>query len=134
MLKIFTSFLLACLALSVTSPLQHTVVQKLPPATEQAPADTSVLTVPEINETKLKYSRVPLNEDFDFVLEAVDRGKFTLNIPQDTQAPLVIKVYDIIGNLLYQETIRVRGSFEKEFDLSLYENQLFIVEVGDGVL
>jgi len=131
MLKIFAATLIACLAVA-----SYTTVPKLMGQERLTPlappqADTSVLTVPSISETKLKYSKVPLNENFDFELEAVDRGKFKLNILQDPESPIVIKVYDIIGNLLHEETVRVEGSFVKEYDLSFLKNQLFIVEVGN---
>ncbi|WKN32050.1 hypothetical protein PZB74_01615 [Porifericola rhodea] len=94
--------------------------------------DTSIQqTTPKLSETRLRYSKNPLNQDFDFELNAVSQGKFSLNVLQDTKAMVSIKVYDIIGNLLYEENVRIRGSFKKEFDLSFLKTKFFIVEVGN---
>lgn len=94
--------------------------------------DTSIQeSTTKINETKLKYSKNPLNQDFDFELNPLDQGKFSLNVLHDTKAMVSIKVYDIIGNLIYEENVRIRGSFKKEFDLSSLKTKFFIVEVGN---
>jgi len=94
--------------------------------------DTSILKEsPKIDETHLRYSKSVLNRDFDFELKAVSQGKFKLNILQDTKAMVSIKVYDVIGNLLYVENVKIRGSFAKEFDLSELKTRFFIVEIGN---
>lgn len=94
--------------------------------------DTSIQeNTTKVNETKLKYSKNPLNQEFDFELSSLDQGKFSLNVLHDTKAMVSIKVYDIIGNLLYEENVRIRGSFKKEFDLSTLKTKFFIVEVGN---
>lgn len=84
-----------------------------------------------VDETNLKYSKNLLNQDFDFELNPLAQGKFSLNMLHDTKAMVSIKVYDIIGNLLYEENVKIRGSFEKEFDLSFLKTKFFIVEVGN---
>jgi len=94
--------------------------------------DTSIIQEnPKINETNLKYSKGLLNRDFDFELKPISHGKFKLNMLQNTKAMVSIKVYDIIGNLLYEENVRIRGSYAKEFDLSSLKTKFFIVEVGN---
>ncbi|WPP52554.1 T9SS type A sorting domain-containing protein [Catalinimonas niigatensis] len=84
-----------------------------------------------VDETNLKYSKNLLNQDFDFELNPLAQGKFSLNMLQDTKAMVSIKVYDIIGNLVYEENVKIRGSFKKEFDLSFLKTKFFIVEVGN---
>ncbi|MFP4092875.1 MAG: hypothetical protein ACLFUB_00205 [Cyclobacteriaceae bacterium] len=96
--------------------------------------DTTIKPNPglKINETPIKYSRSLLNQDFDFELKSVAHGKFKVNILNDTKAKVSIRVYDVIGNLLYEENVRIRGSFMKEFDLSQLKTNFFIVEIGNN--
>lgn len=111
-----------------SSMAQDMAVFQLPLAVQ----DTSIQNGASIiDETNLKYSKNLLNENFDFELNPVAQGKFTINMLHDTKAMVSIKVYDIIGNLLYEENVKIRGSFQKEFDLSFLKNKFFIVEVGN---
>jgi len=94
--------------------------------------DTSILkSNTKLDETHLRYSKALLNKDLDFELQAVAQGKFKLNILQNTKAMVSIKVYDVIGNLLHEENVKVRGSYAKEFDLSQLKTRFFIVEIGN---
>lgn len=105
---------------------QDVAVYKLPLVLQ----DTSIQDR-AVDETNLKYSKNLLNQDFDFELNPLAQGKFSLNMLQDTKAMVSIKVYDIIGNLVYEENVKIRGSFQKEFDLSFLKTKFFIVEVGN---
>ena len=94
--------------------------------------DTSITKQsPKVDETGIRYSRNVLNRDFDFELKAISQGKFKLNVLQDTKAMVSIRVYDVIGNLLHEENVKIRGSFAKEFDLSSLNTRFFIVEIGN---
>lgn len=94
--------------------------------------DTSIIKQsPKVDETGLRYSRNVLKRDFDFELKAISQGKFKLNVLQDTKAMVSIRVYDVIGNLLHEENVKIRGSFAKEFDLSSLKTRFFIVEIGN---
>ena len=94
--------------------------------------DTSILNSnTKLDETHLRYSKSVLNRDFDFELQAVAQGKFKLNILQNTKAMVSIKVYDVIGNLLHEESVRIRGSFAKEFDLSQLKTRFFFFVIGN---
>jgi len=94
--------------------------------------DTSIVdNDPMVDETGLRYSRHVLNRDFDFELKAISQGKFKLNVLKDTKAMVSIRVYDVIGNLLHEENVKIRGSFAKEFDLSFLKTRFFIVEIGN---
>lgn len=94
--------------------------------------DTSILKKnAQLDETHLRYSRTVLNQNFDFELQAIAQGKFKLNILQDTKAMVSIRVYDVIGNLLHEENVKIRGSYAKEFDLSKLKTRFFIVEIGN---
>ena len=93
--------------------------------------DTTISQSPQMDESHLRYSNAVLNQDFDFQLKALSHGKFELNVLQDTKAMVSIKVYDVIGNLLYEENVKIRGSFAKEYDLSELKTRFFIVEIGN---
>lgn len=83
-------------------------------------------------ESIIRYNQGILKNDFDFNLTPVAKGKFKLNIVNDTKALVFIKVYDIIGNLIYQEQIRIRGGFNKDFDLSFSKSDFFVVQIGNS--
>ncbi len=123
MLSGITFYVLSCPLMA-----QDMAIYKLPPVLQ----DTAIHdNTANIDETNLKYSKNLLNQNFDFELNPVAQGTFSLNMLHDTKAMVSIKVYDIIGNLLYEENVRVRGSFKKEFDLSFLKTKFFIVEVGN---
>lgn len=73
-----------------------------------------------------------VNPDFDFKLKRTDTGKFTVNFYCDSKKAVTIKIYDIIGNLIKQETITEEGLVSKEFDLTYYNPKFFIVEAGSS--
>jgi len=94
--------------------------------------DTSIIRPgTKVDETGIRYSKGVLNQNFDFELKAIAKGKFSLNVLQDTKAMVSVKVYDVIGNLLYEENVKIRGSFAKEYDLSSLKTRFFIVEIGN---
>lgn len=124
-------YMLPCIIfyfMSLASMAQDVAVFNLPLVVQ----DTSIQdATPTVDETNLKYSKNLLNQNFDFELNPISQGKFSLNMLHDTKAMVSIKVYDIIGNLLYEENVKIRGSFKKEFDLSFLKTKFFIVEVGN---
>ena len=126
----YTALLTLCIVHLLTMTIQAQDIARY----EALPIfpDTSILKDnPKINDNYIRYSKSVLNKDFDFELKAVAQGKFKLNILQDTKAMVSIKVYDVIGNLLYVENVKIRGSFAKEFDLSELKTRFFIVEIGN---
>ena len=94
------------------------------------PSETSHSSGP-VAEKKLQYNKEVLRQEFDFRLSAVAEGKFSLDIATGSKGPVFIKVYDIIGNLLYQKNVRVRGTLQEEVDLSHLDVHFFVVEVGN---
>lgn len=73
-----------------------------------------------------------VNPDFDFKLKKVEKGIFAVSFYNDSDKAITIKIYDIIGNLVKQETISEKGSITKEYDLSYYNPRFFIVEAGSS--
>lgn len=94
--------------------------------------DTSLFTPPATPiENRLNYSRSILNQSFDFRLEPISDGKFEINISGSPRTDLKIRVYDVIGNLLYEDAVRIRGFLRKKLDLSDYKSNFFIIEIGN---
>ncbi|ADR22159.1 hypothetical protein MATR_02030 [Marivirga tractuosa] len=73
-----------------------------------------------------------VNPEFDFKLKKTETGKFTLSFYKDTDKSTTIKIYDLIGNLIKQETVSKAGLFTKEYDLSYYNPKFFVVEAGSS--
>ncbi|MBK6266660.1 hypothetical protein JKA74_16560 [Marivirga sp. S37H4] len=82
----------------------------------------------EINYPK----KILVNPDFDFKLKSTSKGKFILSFFKKQNKAITIKIYDITGNLVLQETVSEDGSFSKEYDLSYYKPKFFVVEVGSS--
>ena len=98
-----------------------------------APGYAQPTTRPAVSvaEQRLQYTREILRQEFDFQLSPVGEGKFSLDIVTGSQGPVFIKVYDIIGNLLYEKSVRVRGTQQEEVDLSHLDLRFFVVKVGN---
>ncbi|MEM8965680.1 MAG: hypothetical protein AAGE93_04620 [Bacteroidota bacterium] len=108
--------------------------QEIAPNSDTLPLsiDSSLFSPPSVPiENRLKYSRNILNQSFDFKLQPISSGKFEINISGSPRTNLSVKVYDIIGNLLYEDDVRVRGFRRKEIDLSDYKSNFFIIEIGN---
>lgn len=97
------------------------------PARPTQPSPSS----PTLFERDINYPNRILREELDFELTPVSQGKFRLNITTQNKGFFFIKVYDVIGNLLYEEKVRVRGSFQQELDMSDYSTDFFIIEIGN---
>lgn len=84
-------------------------------------------------EGRVNYSKKLLvNPEFDFKLKKTETGKFTISFYKENNKSTTIKIYDIIGNLIKQETVSKSGLFTKEYDLSYYNPKFFIVEAGSS--
>ena len=86
---------------------------------------------PTLSDKQINYPNRILREELDFELTPVSEGKFKLNITTQTKGFFFVKVYDVIGNLLYEQKVRVRGNFQQEFDLSEHTTNFFIIEAGN---
>jgi hypothetical protein len=73
-----------------------------------------------------------VNPEFDFKLKKTNTGKFTISFYKEDDKAVKIKIYDLIGNLVKQETVSKSGLFTKEYDLSYYNPKFFIVEAGSS--
>jgi len=73
-----------------------------------------------------------VNPEFDFKLKKTEAGKFSISFYKESEKALTIKIYDLIGNLIKQETVSKSGLFSKEYDLRYYNPKFFIVEAGSS--
>jgi hypothetical protein len=82
---------------------------------------------------KINYPKqILVNPDFDFKIKSTQKGKFIVSFYKSQSKPITIKIYDITGNLVLQESVLDDGSFSKEYDLSYYKPKFFVVEVGSS--
>jgi len=72
------------------------------------------------------------NEKIDFKLSKTKSGSFLISFYNNDRKPVAIKIYDITGNLVKQETVVKKGSYSKEFNLAYYKPSFFVVEVGNS--
>ena len=114
------------LLMYTTSFAQDTLRSRSYPPPTQTTSPT-----PAISEKQISYPTRILSEELDFELTPISEGKFKLNITTQAKGFFFIKVYDVIGNLLYEQKVRVRGSFQQELDMSEYTTNFFIIEIGN---
>ena len=95
------------------------------------PAANRSVTPPTITENQIDYPAEILRHELDLQLTPVSEGKFEVNIASRAKGFIFIKVYDVIGNLLHEEKVRVRGNFQQVLDLSDHASKFFIIEVGN---
>lgn len=100
-------------------------------AQESPSSNRSSVIAPAITEKQIDYPAEILRHELDLQLTPVSDGKFAVNITSRAKGFIFIKVYDVIGNLLHEEKVRVRGDFQQVLDLSKYASKFFIVEVGN---
>lgn len=83
-------------------------------------------------EPGIHYTHKILNNEFDFYLQAVSEGKFSINFFNHHKEAVSIKVYDIIGNVLYESNVKLKGNASQQIDLSQLKTSFFIVEIKNG--
>ncbi|GIV38609.1 MAG: hypothetical protein KatS3mg033_0409 [Thermonema sp.] len=66
----------------------------------------------------------------DFEVQAIGNRRFIVRFYNDTDG-VFLRVYDVIGNLVYQERVTKKGNYVKEFDMSHARSDVYIVEVGN---
>ena len=72
------------------------------------------------------------NDSLDFEVKVIKPRKFLLSFYKKQASDIFIKIYDVLGKLVHQEKVSKRGKFKKEYDLSAYKNELYVIEIGDN--
>lgn len=80
--------------------------------------------------TMFAYEVVDVFNPIDFEVQAIGNRRFVVRFYNDTDG-VFLRVYDVIGNLIYQERIVQKGVYVKEFDMSTLRSEVYIVEVGN---
>jgi len=83
-------------------------------------------------EKPFNYSNATLNQSVSFDLNAISKRKFSVSFLNKNHSQIAVKIYDIIGNLIIEENVSGKGYFYKVYDLSFYNSDLFIIEVGNS--
>ena len=71
-------------------------------------------------------------DSIEFNVEVVQPRKFFLSFHMKREETFFIKIYDVIGNLIHHEVVSKKGRFRKQYDLSKYKTDLYVIEVGTG--
>lgn len=101
-----------------------------------ASSDTSKISISKRGsfspEKPFNYSNTSLSQSVSFDLKPISKRKFSVSFLNKNNARVAVKIYDVIGNLLIEENVSGKGYFYKEYDLSFYNSDLFIIEVGNS--
>jgi hypothetical protein len=83
-------------------------------------------------ETPFKSNNSLLNKSFDFNVQTLNKGVFTINFINASEKPVSIKIYDLIGNLILLDEISVQGQISRKYNFSSLKMDYFIIEVGNA--
>ncbi|WP_241275489.1 hypothetical protein [Belliella calami] len=71
-------------------------------------------------------------ERVSFDLKAEGIKKFSIILDKKSVEITKVKVFDTLGNLLFEDRIMPEDNGKKSYDLSHIQSQLFVVEVGNS--
>mgnify|MGYP006144536373 CR=1 FL=1 len=71
-------------------------------------------------------------ERVSFDLKAEGIKKFSIVLDKKSVEITKVKVFDTLGNLLFEDRIMPEDNGKKSYDLSHIQSQLFVVEVGNS--
>jgi hypothetical protein len=109
-------------AINATVHLASAAYTELLPQPSAEPVRTSILTAEVLIES----------DSIEFDVEVVQPRKFFLSFTMKRGETFFIKIYDVIGNLIHHEVVSKKGWFRKQYDLSKYKTDLYVIEVGSG--
>lgn len=82
-------------------------------------------------EQPLKDVSIPLQERLSFELSSKKKGAIRVQFRGDVMTTVNLKVYDLIGNLLHETTVKINGNRQYSIQLPEVKSRFFIVEVGN---
>lgn len=83
-------------------------------------------------DTGLSFPNHLTSSSVDFKLKSTGEKKFNIILDESPLNTIKIKIYDIVGNLIIEDTIKPGNGSKKSFDFSGIKSKLFIVEVGNS--
>ena len=70
-------------------------------------------------------------QNIDFEVRILGNRRFQLNFVNTSNGLVYVRIYDVIGNLVKEEVVNTPGKFSKDYDMSDYKSEVYIVEVGN---
>ncbi len=70
-------------------------------------------------------------QNIDFEVRILGNRRFQLNFVNTSNSLVYVRIYDVIGNLVKEEVVNTPGKFSKDYDMSAYKSEVYIVEVGN---
>ncbi|GGF16227.1 T9SS type A sorting domain-containing protein [Echinicola rosea] len=84
------------------------------------------------SENNITFPKNLNKPDVDFNLKSTGSKKFKIILEDDVQNNTSVKIFDIIGNLIMEDTIKPKDGKQKNYDFSHISSELFVVEVGNS--
>ncbi|QHT71453.1 hypothetical protein GXP67_34740 [Rhodocytophaga rosea] len=95
-------------------------------------SDSKLHTVSVYSNSSFQTFTKAQTDSLDFEVKLVKPRKFLLSFYKKQASDIFIKIYDVLGNLVHQEKVSKKGKFKKEYDLSAYKTELYVIEVSDS--
>jgi len=70
-------------------------------------------------------------QNIDFEVKILGNRRFQLNFVNTSNGLVYVRIYDVIGNLVKEEVVNSPGKFSKDYDMSAYKSEVYIIEVGN---
>ncbi|WP_246538984.1 hypothetical protein [Litoribacter ruber] len=84
-------------------------------------------------EKDLKFPKdLAYQPPIDFNLESQGYKQFVIKLNNKTKVSTRVKVYDMVGNLIIEDTIKPSDGVLKKYDMRDVNTQLFVVEIGNS--
>lgn len=83
-------------------------------------------------DTGISFPNRLYSSSVDFKLKSSGEKIFKVILDKPSLSNIKIKIYDVVGNLIIEDTIKPSDGSEKSFDFSHINSQLFVVEVGNS--
>ncbi|AWW31894.1 hypothetical protein DN752_18105 [Echinicola strongylocentroti] len=84
------------------------------------------------SENNITFPKNLNKPDVDFNLKSTGAKKFKIILEDNIQNNTSVKIFDIIGNLIMEDTIVPKDGKQKSYDFSHINSELFVVEVGNS--
>ncbi|WP_143960549.1 hypothetical protein [Litoribacter populi] len=83
-------------------------------------------------EKEFKFPKDINQPKVDFNLESQGYKQFMIKLNTEAKVSTRVKVYDMVGNLIVEDTIKPSDGVLKKYDMRDVNTQLFVVEIGNS--
>lgn len=95
-------------------------------------ADAQIFKKRTSIETEVSFPSDLSRERVTFDLQPEGIRKFSIVLDKKSKVITKVKVFDTLGNLLFEDKIMPADGYIKSYDLTHLQSQLFVVEVGNS--